>query len=119
MAAVWRVFTTQGKEQEEAIVEAMDCLKTLEEWLKGKKYFNGETIGFADIMLGWIANLVRVEEILLDLKMIDEERFPLLFTWTENLLNLPSIKNTWPPQDKLVSKYRAIRDSLIGSTQPK
>ncbi|RWR75770.1 Glutathione transferase GST 23 [Cinnamomum micranthum f. kanehirae] len=112
-AALWRVVTTQGKEQEEAISTSMECLKTLEEWLKGKKYFNGDSIGYADIMLGWIANLVRVVEEILEMKLIDEERFPLLFAWIENLSNLPAIKDSWPPHDKLVSKYRAIRDSLM------
>lgn len=95
----------------------MECLKTLEEWLKGKKYFNGDSFGYADIILGWIANLVRVVEEILEMKIIDKERFPLLFAWIENLSNLPAIKDSWPPHDKLVSKYRAIHDSLIGGVE--
>ncbi|XXG52437.1 hypothetical protein AAC387_Pa03g0781 [Persea americana] len=116
-AALWRVFTTRGKEQEEAISTSMECLKTLEEWLKGKKYFNGDSLGYADIILGWIANLVRVVEEILEMKIIDKERFPLLFAWIQNLSNLPAIKDSWPPHDKLVSKYRAIHDSLIGGVE--
>ncbi|RXH93189.1 hypothetical protein DVH24_013765 [Malus domestica] len=46
----------EGKEQEEAIVKAKENLKYLEEELKGKKFFGGEKLGFADIALGWLAH---------------------------------------------------------------
>ncbi|CAN6566747.1 unnamed protein product [Malus baccata var. baccata] len=42
----------EGKEQEEAIVKAKENLKYLEEELKGKKFFGGEKLGFADVALG-------------------------------------------------------------------
>ncbi|RWR75767.1 putative glutathione S-transferase [Cinnamomum micranthum f. kanehirae] len=114
LPAVWRVFTTQGKEREEAIAPALECLKTLEEWLVGKKYFNGETLGFADIVLAWIANLVGIFEEVMELKMVTEERFPLLCAWIENLTNAPVINTIWPPRDKLLAKYHALHEARVG-----
>ncbi|RWR75764.1 SAICAR synthetase [Cinnamomum micranthum f. kanehirae] len=113
LQAVWRVFTTQGKEREEAIAPALECLKTLEEWLVGKKYFNGETLGFADIVLAWIANLLGVFEEVMELKLVAEERFPLLCAWIENLTNAPVINTIWPPRDKLLAKYHALHEARV------
>ncbi|KAJ9680243.1 hypothetical protein PVL29_019528 [Vitis rotundifolia] len=52
---VWGVFLKEGKEQEEAMVEAMEHLQFLEDELKGKRFFGGERIGFVDLALGWLA----------------------------------------------------------------
>lgn len=85
----------------------------------GKKYFNGETLGFADIVLAWIANLLGVFEEVMALKMVTEERFPLLCAWIENLSNAPVINTTWPPRDKLLVKYHALHEARVGSVGPK
>ncbi|KAK1294185.1 hypothetical protein QJS10_CPA16g01313 [Acorus calamus] len=113
MPAIWSVFIKQGKEHEEAMVSAMECLKTLEEQLKGKRFFGGER--FTDISLGWIANMVEILTEITELSMIDKENFPLLSSWIEKFSNLPQIKGSFPPQDKMVLKYRALRQALIAS----
>lgn len=119
LPAVWRVFTTQGKEQEEAIAPALECFTTLEEWLVGKKYFSGETIGFSDIMLGWIANLVGIFEEVMEMKLITEEKFPLLCAWMEKISNAPVINTTWPPRERMLVKYHATHDAFVGTSGPK
>lgn len=48
------VFSTQGKEQEETKVSAVENLKFVEEQLIGKKFFGGEKIGLLDIAFGWL-----------------------------------------------------------------
>ncbi|KAK1279081.1 hypothetical protein QJS04_geneDACA003473 [Acorus gramineus] len=119
MPAIWSVFIKQGKEHEEAMVSAMECLKTLEEQLKGKRFFGGETAGFTDISLGWIANMVGILTEITELSMIDKENFPLLSSWIENFSNLPQIEGSFPPQDKMVLKYRALRQALFASESTK
>ncbi|KAF2320286.1 hypothetical protein GH714_026714 [Hevea brasiliensis] len=56
------VLLKQGKQQEEAIVSIIENFKYLEEELKGKKFFGGETIGLVDIALGWLAYHFNVVE---------------------------------------------------------
>ncbi|KAK1319774.1 hypothetical protein QJS10_CPB04g00624 [Acorus calamus] len=119
MPAIWSVFIKQGKEHEDAMVSAMECLKTLEEQLKGKRFFGGKTAGFTDISLGWIANMVEILTEITELSMIDKENFPLLSSWIENFSNLPQIKGSFPPQDKMVLKYRALRQALFASESTK
>ncbi|KAL0397477.1 UNVERIFIED_CONTAM: Glutathione transferase GST 23 [Sesamum calycinum] len=54
LPSIWSVFISQGQDQEEAIALAAGNLKFLEELLKGKKFFGGETIGYLDLALvGW------------------------------------------------------------------
>ncbi|XP_059651014.1 glutathione transferase GST 23-like [Cornus florida] len=119
MPSVWQVFLKQGKEQEEAIAPAIENLKFLEEELKGKKFFGGESIGFLDLTLGWMANLVSVLEEVTGLKLIDEENFPLLSAWMENFSDHPIIEENWPPHDKLVTKFQAIREAYLAAAAPK
>ncbi|XP_058079865.1 glutathione transferase GST 23-like [Magnolia sinica] len=113
LAAIWQVFITQGKEREEAIAPAIESLKPLEEALIGKKFFSGATIGFADILLGWMANMVKVLEEIIDQKIIVEARYPLLSAWIENYLDFPVIRNNLPLHDKMVEKFRARRLSCM------
>lgn len=91
----------------------MESLKWLEEELKGKKLFGGDEIGFLDIALGWLANMVSVIEEITDVKLIDQEKLPLLSNWTQVFANLPVIKENLPPRDKLLARFRDIRDLAL------
>ncbi|WCJ18687.1 glutathione S-transferase TAU 8 [Euphorbia peplus] len=115
---VFGVLSKQGKEQEESIIEAMENLKHLEKELKEKKFFGGDEIGMLDLALGWIAYYVGVFEEVLGLKLIHPQNFPLLTQWIQEFGNLPIIKESWPPYDKLVSKFAAFRESRISKPTP-
>ncbi|PRQ37221.1 putative glutathione transferase [Rosa chinensis] len=102
---------SEGKEQEEAIVKARENLKYLQEELKGKKFFAGKQIGFADIALRWLAHHENVfEEEAASMKLIAEAEFPLLSQWQKTLSDAPIFKENWPPKDKLVTKFQAIHE---------
>ena len=92
LTSIQSVFITQGKELE----EAMEYLKFLEEKLKGKMSFGGETTMFLDLALGWLANLISILEEFVGLKVGDEEKFQLLSPWTQDFADAPIIKGNWP-----------------------
>lgn len=115
---IWDAFIKQGKDQEEAVIVAQENLKYLEEELRGKKFLGGETIGFADLAFGWLANLVSVFEEVTGVTLIDHENFPLLLTWMQNFKEAPKVRETWPPRDKLITKFRDLRETLIAK-EPK
>ncbi|XAR63351.1 Glutathione transferase [Bertholletia excelsa] len=115
MPAIWHVFLTQGKQQEEAIPPAIEILKIIEEELKGKKYFGGQTIGLADIAFGWMANLLYVLEEITGLKLMNTQNFPSLSAWINNFSDVPAIKENWPPHEKLVTKFQAIREKYLAA----
>ncbi|WKA04831.1 hypothetical protein VitviT2T_022832 [Vitis vinifera] len=87
-----KVFITQGKEKEEAMVPSMEYLKFLEEKLKGKKFFGGDTIRFVDLALAWLANLISILEEIVGLKVGDGEKFPLCLHGPKILQMLQSLK---------------------------
>ncbi|KAH9771153.1 glutathione transferase GST 23 [Citrus sinensis] len=121
-ARFWAKFgdDKQGKEQEEAIGLAIETLKFLEEELKGKRFFGGEKIGLPDLALGWLANLIGVFEEVIGVKLIEKERFPLLSAWMQEFAEAPVIKESWPPHEKLVTKFRAMREPYVAAAaQPK
>ncbi|CAL5380827.1 unnamed protein product [Camellia sinensis] len=118
-ARFWAKFGDEkGKEQEEAIPQVMENLKYIEEQLKGNKFFGGETIAYTDIAFGWTANLLSVFEEVTGIKLLDEEKFPLLSAWMRNFSDVPVIKENWPPRDKLVIKFQATRQKYLAAAAP-
>ena len=119
MPSVWNVFFKQGKDQEEAIVTAHENLRNLEGLISGKKFFSGETIGFVDLAFGWLANFLGVFEEVMGVTLIDHEKYPFLLTWMHNFADAPIIKESWPPRDKLITKYKAFHEAYTSKEAPK
>ncbi|XP_073142155.1 glutathione transferase GST 23-like [Henckelia pumila] len=113
MPSVWRVFISQGKEQEEAITSSVENLKLVQDQLKGKKFFGGDTIGYLDIAYGWMANLISVLEEIAELTLLDVEIFPFLSAWMNNFSDDPAIKELWPPRDRMVEKFKVMRQPYL------
>ena len=100
-------------EQAEARLQAIQNLQYLEEQLKGRKFFAGETIGFLDLAVGWMANLLSVLEEITGYVLIEEVKFPLLWKWMQDFSDVPVINESWPSRDKLVIKFQTMRDSYL------
>ncbi|KAM7508937.1 hypothetical protein LguiA_019390 [Lonicera macranthoides] len=115
LPSVWTVFISQGNKQEEALVPALENLQFIEEQLEGKKFFGGEKIGLLDLAIGWMADMVSVLEEVTGLKLIQEDKFPLLSAWIEIFADVPEIKESGAPREKLISKFQAIRDAYAAT----
>lgn len=87
----------------------MENLKFVEEELKGKKFFSGEKIGLVDLVFGWLANLISIFEEVTGFNIVGDG-YPLLSAWMQEFSELPVIKDTWPPRDKMIIKYQALYD---------
>lgn len=115
LPSIWQVFASKGKEQEEALARATENLKILETELKEKKFFGGDTIGLVDMTLGCIANMIGTIEEIIELKIIQEETFPLLSRWIENFSSFPALENNIPPRERMLTKYRMIHEGLFAT----
>lgn len=107
------VFSKAGEELLEAVKELQDRLRTLEGYLKGKKFFGGETIGVVDIVAGWIPSLIHVIEEIVGVKIVDDEKLPLICAWMRDILDLDLVKESMPPLDEVMIHMRNIRKSVL------
>ncbi|XP_060670540.1 probable glutathione S-transferase [Ziziphus jujuba] len=98
---------TEGEQQEKAKEAALESLAFLEKQLEGKKFFGGEELGYLDLVVGWIPLWLGVMEEIGGIKLLEEERFPLLHEWSQNFHQIPLIKECLPPRDNLLSYFQA------------
>nr|QMS43722.1 glutathione S-transferase [Betula platyphylla] len=97
----------EGEEKIKAIESAQESLAFLEKQIEGKKYFGGEEIGFLDLAAGWIPLWLNVMEEVGGMKLLDAERFPFLHEWARNFMEIPLIRESIPPRDKLLDYFHA------------
>nr|XP_043630801.1 probable glutathione S-transferase [Erigeron canadensis] len=93
---------SHGKDQVEAKQKTLENLKLLEEHLKGKKFFGGETIGFLDLVFGWLAYCPDLMKKAVNLELLDEETFPNICTWKGRFCDIPVIKENMPDEEALI-----------------
>ncbi|KAK1377498.1 Glutathione transferase [Heracleum sosnowskyi] len=109
LPAVWKIRRSQGEEErEKAIEEATEHLVTLENELRGKKFFSGDEIGLVDIAANFIALWLVVVQELVGIELLTKEKFPRLCEWTDDYLNSSIIKETLPAKQKLLDRFRTM-----------
>ncbi|KAL5544474.1 hypothetical protein UlMin_008258 [Ulmus minor] len=108
-------FKTKGETQEEASKELFEKLKLLEEGLKSF-YFDSdrsidtEHVGLLDLVfVSVFGSYHKVQEEVLSVKTIDPEKSPLIHSWLTALLDLPVVKETLPPVEKMVAHIKFFR----------
>ncbi|KAL5994904.1 hypothetical protein ACLOJK_024961 [Asimina triloba] len=116
LPAFKRVLSETGAAQEKALKEAKESLKTLEEALHGNKFFGGDSIGFLDIANGWLSYWIPLAEVVVGLKMVDENEMPSLHAWFEEFLRIPAINERLPPKDRLLGHLKHLRKELVASS---
>ncbi|KAJ8627223.1 hypothetical protein MRB53_020530 [Persea americana] len=105
------------EEQTKTLKESQESLKPLEELLKGKRFFGGEsTIGYLDIVIGWIAFLCPAYEELLGVTYVNPNSMHLLHAWCQEYTNVPLLKEGLPPREKLLPYLKVIREKLMSSS---
>ncbi|KAK6162758.1 hypothetical protein DH2020_002599 [Rehmannia glutinosa] len=113
MARFWAKFGDDKKRSRGSYCSSSREPQVLRRAANGKKFFGGETIGYLDIAFGWVANLISILEEIADLKLVDAEIFPLLSAWMNNFSDHPVINECWPPRDKMVEKFKAMREPYV------
>ncbi|KAG9450760.1 hypothetical protein H6P81_010725 [Aristolochia fimbriata] len=114
--AIFSVFSTVGEDQDKAIKEARECLKVFEGGLNGKKFFGGDSLGFTDIVAGWFAYWVPLNEEVLGRTLVDERDLPVLKRWFQDLLDIDAVKEILPPREKLLAHLQGFLEKLTGSS---
>ncbi|KAG9143063.1 hypothetical protein Leryth_006316 [Lithospermum erythrorhizon] len=90
-------LVTKGEQQEKAVRSTMEAIDKLEQELKGRQFFGGDSIGYLDLVLGWISYFLPAWEELGSMKILDSSKFPAFTQWIDDFLSHPVIKNDLPP----------------------
>eukprot|EP00261_Vitis_vinifera_P027421 XP_010661212.1 PREDICTED: glutathione transferase GST 23-like [Vitis vinifera] len=70
-----------------------------------------DTIRFVDLALGWLDNLISILKDIAGLKIVHEERLPLLSAWIQDFADAQIIKDNWPPQAQMLANCHALLDA--------
>lgn len=101
-AAIQKAVWSKGNEREKAIEEAQDIFKILENELKGKNFFGGDTIGFVDIVASMIGFWLQIIQEAAGIELVTRDKFPILFKWMDEYVNHSVIKGCLPPRDMVL-----------------
>ncbi|XP_015575541.1 glutathione S-transferase U7 isoform X2 [Ricinus communis] len=96
-----------GKEKEQVIEEVDQYLKLLVNELKDNDFFGGESIGYLDIVAFSIFYFFEGHQVIMRIKLISEEKVPVLYKWMERLCERDVICESLPPKDKHLGYFVA------------
>jgi glutathione S-transferase len=113
LPAVFKACWSEEKEHEKAVEEAFELLKFLEEELKEKMFFGGESIGMVDIVANVIGFWIGAFEEGLGVELLTRDKFPKLCKRADEYVSSSNIRENLPPKDKLVLFLRDRFGALI------
>ncbi|XP_073066560.1 probable glutathione S-transferase [Primulina eburnea] len=99
---------TAGDGREKAKEEAVELLKFLDDEVKGKKFFGGDTIGFVDIAVSCGAYWCGIISEVVGVELITKDKLPNLCKWIDEFVNYSFVKENLPDQDTLTQVFKAI-----------
>ncbi|PIN07676.1 Glutathione S-transferase [Handroanthus impetiginosus] len=110
----WLVLCSEGEKQARAVNVAIEALEKVEEQLRGKSFFGGDTIGYLDLIMGFVSYLLPIWEEIAQVKIFDPLKFPGIAAWTKNFLNHEVIKaENLPSKDEMLRYFQWRREVLI------
>ncbi|OVA02242.1 Glutathione S-transferase [Macleaya cordata] len=114
---ILRFICSLGEEQEKAMKEILEMLRSIEEHGIGgkKKFFGGDAIGFADLAFGRLVHMTEVIEEIVGVKLVEAHTFPSLYGWIERFKEVPVIKENLPNRDRLAAYFKRRREVALAS----
>ena len=115
------VLKSDGEAQAKAAKEVSERFSTLEEEIKnifpeGIQVFDQKNVGLLDLVIVSTFGYYKAQEEYLGLKLIDPEKTPLLFSWLSALLELPVVRESLLPHEKVVGFLKLMREMALKST---
>ncbi|KAF3618629.1 putative glutathione S-transferase [Capsicum annuum] len=105
--ATGKSFFLKGEEQEKANEETYEMLKVLDNELKDKKFFVGDSYGFVDIAANMMGLWVGVFEEASGVLLATREKFPNFCAWRDEYINCSQNKEYLPSRDELIAYFKA------------
>ena len=113
--SVRRAKVFEGERKEKEVNQAKEALQVLDDMLKGKKFFGGDSIGFLDIAFGWVVVWLQVYEEVGASKVFESDQYPFLDKWVQNFVSQQVIRETLPSKEELIPFFQRYRMAAIRS----
>ncbi|KAK1283718.1 Glutathione S-transferase U18 [Acorus calamus] len=115
------IYVGCGEVREKAITEFVENVTTMEEEIVkefpvGKPFFNGERPGYLDVVVGSTSSWIKVVERIVGLKLVDQERTPLVYSWLTAFAEFDITKDTMPEMERFFVRAVEAREKLLAST---
>ncbi|XP_021290375.1 glutathione transferase GST 23-like [Herrania umbratica] len=112
----WNALCSRGEEKQKALRQTIEAMAKIEGELEGKQqFFGGESIGYLDIILGWISYCLPVWEEVGSMEILNPIKFPAITAWINRFLNHPVIKDKLPPTDKMLVYFHQRSEALAST----
>lgn len=83
-------------------------LRVVEEQCLGeKKFFGGDNINILDIAFGSVVHWLGITEDIIEVKLLEAEKFPRLHSWINNFREVPVIRDSLPNREKMLALFKA------------
>ncbi|XP_072974236.1 glutathione S-transferase U17-like [Typha angustifolia] len=119
--AIIRMRVKTEEEIAAAIAQMKTVLEQLEEVFekcsKGKSFFGGDSIQYLDIALGSFWSWIKVIELLIGSKILEEKKIPLLVRWGEKFCAHDAVKDSMQDVEKLL-EYAKRRQTFFENAPP-
>ncbi|XP_059303603.1 glutathione S-transferase U10-like [Lycium ferocissimum] len=111
-----KAFISAKEMEEGAFDPFFEKLKVMEEGMKdffpgGRSIICADNLGLLDIIIVCSLGTYKALEEVLGMKIVDPQRNPFVCSWLTTLLELPLVKETMPPHDKVVSRLEFIKQN--------
>ncbi|KAJ0048080.1 hypothetical protein Pint_15203 [Pistacia integerrima] len=108
--------TSGGEAKEKAVEEVFEKMEVLEKGMRelfpdGAPIIDCKNLGFLDIVMITTFGCYKANEEAFSVKVLDPDKYPLMFSWVQNLSDLPVCKEVIPPHDKLVNLLKSYHFS--------
>ncbi|MCD7456668.1 hypothetical protein HAX54_032724 [Datura stramonium] len=109
--AAKKAFFSSGETKAEGVESVAEGLHLLEGQIIGKKFFGGETLGYLDIVAGWISYWFQYVEEVGEFKAMDSRKYPCLHAWINNFIQVPVVQESLPKPDAVKAVFRGFKDA--------
>ncbi|CAN1321217.1 Glutathione S-transferase U17 [Linum perenne] len=110
--AIARFWAAYIDEKTAAVNQLIEGLALIEDAYKniskGKDFFGGDKIGFLDIAFGSILGWTRALQVMLGVKLLDEEKTPGLLKWSEKFAADAAVKDVLPETEKVIEFAKVL-----------